>query len=62
MVFPLTIHLYGDLIIVCLGYLFVMYTLRDKHVEKHTHGNVVFYGHVLYLNVYRQQYFSRFIV
>jgi len=27
-----------------------MYTLHDKHVEKHTHGNLVFYGHVLSLD------------
>jgi hypothetical protein len=26
-----------------------MYTLHDKHVEKHTHGNFVFYGHVFSL-------------
>jgi hypothetical protein len=26
-----------------------MYTLHDKHVEKHTHGILVFYGHVLSL-------------
>lgn len=38
-----------DLIIVYLSYRFVMYTLHDKHVEKHTHGNLVFYGHVLSL-------------
>jgi hypothetical protein len=38
-----------------------MYTLHNKHVEKHTHGNLVFYGHVLSLNVYKQQDFSHFI-
>jgi hypothetical protein len=43
------IHLYGDLIIVYLSYQFVMYTLHDKHVEKHSHGNLVFYVHVLSL-------------
>ena len=26
-----------------------MYTLHDKHIEKHTHGNLVFYGHQLSL-------------
>jgi hypothetical protein len=49
-IFPLTIHLY--LIILYLSYRFVIYTLQDKHVEKHTHGNLVFCFH---LNVYKQQ-------
>ena len=48
-IFLLKIHLYEDLINVYLSYRFVMYTLHDKHVEKHTHGNLVFYGHVLSL-------------
>jgi hypothetical protein len=49
-IFPLTIHLYGYLIIVYLSYRFITYTLHDKHVEKHTQGHLVFYGHVLSLN------------
>jgi hypothetical protein len=36
-----------------------MYTLHDKHVEKQTYGNVVFYGHVLSLEAAT---LSRFIV
>jgi hypothetical protein len=29
-----------------------MYTLHDKHVEKYTHGNLVFNGHVFSLYLY----------
>jgi len=38
-----------DTLLVYLSYRFVMYTLHEKHEEKYTYGNLVFYGHVLSL-------------
>jgi hypothetical protein len=39
--------MYGDLIIMFLSNKFVIYTLHDKHLENHTHGNLVFFWPVL---------------
>jgi hypothetical protein len=47
---------------VYLSYRFIMYTLLDKHVEKHTNGNVVFYGHVLSLKRVQAARLLSFIV